>query len=94
MTEAEEFELVRRRLRRGPRPKYVFVKHSQLCIIREGADLVEIWLHKSNWSLAGVFRPGANVQDVMEAIACTRLEQRQNRSAGHRPDARPDHRCR
>lgn len=76
MTEAEETELVQRRLRRGARPKYVFVKGAQLCIIREGADLVDIWMHKSTWSLAGVFRPTVNVSDVMEAIAVTREEQR------------------
>lgn len=91
MTESEEMDLVQRRLRRGPRDKYVFVRGDQLCIIRAGTDLVQVWLQKSTWSLAGVWRCTANVQDVMEAIAATREEQRlgaiQRRLSGARSAA-------
>lgn len=77
MNDADEYELVLRRLRRGTRSKWVFVKGPQLFIVREGTDLVQVWMMKTSWSLAGVFRSTANVQDVLEAIECTRAEQRQ-----------------
>lgn len=84
----DDVEAITRRLRWGSCLKAVFVKDREIHMLGFHTAQRREWERKSDWSLAGVFRFNADIEDVLDAVEFVRQEQRDLRRAMRNFDVR------
>lgn len=79
---------LRKRLQHGSQLKAVFVRDNEIEIFRADTARAQAWMNRHDWSLAGVYQPAVDVDQVLEDINVTRREQRELRRAMRNFDVR------